>query len=207
VRPAVMPPSGPLPLPAPPSGPVQNPAAQQRQPGFPNLSNLPTMIADLESETDSGQAKTSLGGETVDPDHGATTPDRRSPLPPQHGGPPAQGAMAGYPVMSAEMSEQIARGADIFPSRPPNAPPQAAPVLPPPQLPQAPPMQHGMHDSGQQAAHLMSPVGQHYPQQVNWAEAAAMPARAIPPWLLGLLFVGAIGLALVITIVIAKIAR
>jgi hypothetical protein len=63
-----------------------------------------------------------------------------------------------------------------------------------------------MNDSGQQAAHLMSPVGQQYPQQVNWAEAAAMPAKAIPPWMLGLLFVGAIVGALLITIVIAKIA-
>lgn len=53
----------------------------------------------------------------------------------------------------------------------------------------------------------MSPVGPQYPQQVNWADAAAMPARAIPPWLLAMLFVGAIVGALVITIVIAKIAR
>lgn len=75
--------------------------------------------------------------------------------------------------------------------------PQASPQ-------QRPPMGH---DVGHQAAALMSPVGQQYPQQVNWADAAAMPARAIPPWLLAVLFVGAIVGALVITIVIAKIAR
>ena len=53
----------------------------------------------------------------------------------------------------------------------------------------------------------MSPVGQQYPQQVNWADAAAMPARAIPKWMLGVLFVGAIVAALILTMVIAKIAR
>jgi len=63
------------------------------------------------------------------------------------------------------------------------------------------------HDGGHPAAHLMSPVGQQYPQQVNWADAAAMPARAIPKWLLGALFVGAIVAALILTIIIAKIAR
>ena len=58
----------------------------------------------------------------------------------------------------------------------------------------------------QDAAHLMSPVGQQYPQQVNWADAAAMPARALPRWMLALVFVGAITAALIITIIIAKIA-
>jgi serine/threonine protein kinase len=213
VRPAIMPPSGPLPLPAPPTGPVAaGPQPPARPSGFPNLSNLPTMIADLdESTADPAQAKTSLGGRTVDPSHGRADPNgQTSP------------ASAGYPVMSAEMSATIARGGDLFPSRPPGAPPEPAPSVPPPSLPpqmqmpmpMAPPMQHPMHqmgghphDSAQQAAHLMSPVGQQYPQQVNWAEAAAMPARAIPPWMLALLFVGAILGALLITIVIAKIAR
>ncbi len=207
VRPAVMPPSGPLPLPAPPTGPVASGQPPSRPSGFPNLANLPTMIADLEESTgDPAQAKTALGGRTVDPDHGAQ---------------PAA-AVTGYPVMNAEMSAQIARGADIFPSRPPGAPPEPPPPVLQPTLPPQPQMQpgppvhhpmggqmhhpHGMNDSAQQAAHLMSPVGQQYPQHVNWADAAAMPAKAIPPWMLGLLFVGAILGALLITVVIAKIA-
>ena len=214
VRPAIMPPSGPLPLPAPPTGPVASGQGPPSRPsGFPNLSHLPTMVADLEENTaDPAQQKTSLGGRTVDPQHGSAQ---------GNGAQPAVAA-AGYPVMSAEMSAQIARGADIFPSRPPGAPPEppppiAQPALPPqPQMPMQNPMQHpmggqlhhphGMNDSAQQAAHLMSPVGQQYPQHVNWADAAAKPAKAIPPWMLGLLFVGAILGALLITIVIAKIA-
>lgn len=218
-KPAVMPPSGPLPLPAPPTGPV---ATGERRPttggGFPNFSHLPTMIADPEPEA--AQAKTALGGALVDPNTGG--PASQPTMQPQMMGnpgmqrPPGQqppAAMAGYPVMSAEMSEQIARGADIFPSRPPGAAPQAAPHIMQPTLPPMVPHQpHGQHMpqqtlQPQDAAHLMSPVGQQYPQQVNWAEAAAMPARALPPWMLALVFVGAITLALVITVIIAKIAR
>jgi hypothetical protein len=245
----IMPPSGPLPLPAPPSGPVVAPApapgpSRPSTPpaGFPNFSHLPTMIADPEPLTvdqpvDPAQARTELGGRIVDPNHGApngvspmankATQQRNVVQPP-----------AGYPVMNAEMSANIARGADLFPSQQPtrtsgaampiqappptnpppfgqqtNAPahqplrPQAQP-MPQQQYPQQqqPPQQQ--HDgSGQHAAQLMSPVGQQYPQQVNWAEAAAMPARAIPKWVLGALFVGAILAALLLTIVIAKIAH
>jgi len=56
------------------------------------------------------------------------------------------------------------------------------------------------------SANVMSPVGEQYPH-VDWAAAAARPAKAIPPWMLALLFVGALGLALTLTIVIAKIVR
>jgi hypothetical protein len=59
--------------------------------------------------------------------------------------------------------------------------------------------------NAQRAAELMSPVGQHYPAQVDWSAAAAAPARAVPPWLLGILFVAAIGVALALTIAIAKL--
>jgi hypothetical protein len=57
----------------------------------------------------------------------------------------------------------------------------------------------------QRAASLMSPVGEHYPAQVDWSAAAAAKARAVPPWLLALLFIGAIGVALALTIAIARI--
>ena len=242
----IMPPSGPLPLPAPPSGPVAAPVPAPTTPpaGFPNFSHLPTMVADPEPATidqpvDPAQARTELGGRIVDPNHGAH-PNGASPMankatqqrnvvqPP-----------AGYPVMNAEMSANIARGADIFPSQQPTRtsgaamPIQAPPPTNPPPFgqatqapqhqplrPQAQPMQYHQpqhpqqqhpqqqHDnSGHHAAQLMSPVGQQYPQQVNWADAASMPARAIPKWMLGALFVGAIVAALILTIVIAKIAR
>ena len=57
------------------------------------------------------------------------------------------------------------------------------------------------------AANLMSPVGDQYPQAIDWAAAAAQPAKAIPPWILAVLFVVALLVALGITIVIAKIVR
>jgi hypothetical protein len=95
----------------------------------------------------------------------------------------------------------------------PNTPPGLASSPSPrdgyPQLP------HGRdshpHVSGpealnaQRAAELMSPVGQYYPAQVDWSAAAAAPARAVPPWLLGILFVAALGVALALTIAIAKL--
>ena len=202
-----------------------------------------------------------------------------------------------YPVMSPEMSQQIARGADLFPSQPytggrgavpqPSQPqPSQRPTQPMPgsampgygstgpqgpatqlpglQLPspplqgmqgqgmQGPPIQgspiqgspmHGspmqgppmqgspMHgspmqgppmqgqgpqghaprplgpESGAMAVQLMSPVGSQFCQAVDWEAAAARPLRVLPGWLLGALFIGAIGLALTITIVIARLAR
>ena len=53
----------------------------------------------------------------------------------------------------------------------------------------------------------MSPVGQQYPEHVDWSAAAASRARAIPPWMLAVLFVGAIGIALALTIVVARLIR
>jgi serine/threonine-protein kinase len=59
----------------------------------------------------------------------------------------------------------------------------------------------------QRAANLMSPVGQQYPEQVDWGAAAASRARAVPPWLLAILFIAALGVALALTIAIAKLIR
>ena len=56
------------------------------------------------------------------------------------------------------------------------------------------------------AANLMSPVGPGFPQ-TDWAAAAAQPAKAMPPWMLAALFVGALFAALLITIIIAKIVH
>jgi hypothetical protein len=98
------------------------------------------------------------------------------PMPGMPAAPPS--APAGYPVMSAEMNAQIARGADLFPSMPRGPNPN-----------------------------LMSPVGAQYPQQVDWDEAAARPARALPAWIMVLLFLVAIGVALGVTILVAKALR
>jgi hypothetical protein len=53
----------------------------------------------------------------------------------------------------------------------------------------------------------MSPVGQQYPEQIDWAAAAASRARGVPTWFLIALFVGAIAVALILTIVFAKLIR
>jgi hypothetical protein len=50
-------------------------------------------------------------------------------------------------------------------------------------------------------------VGPPHPEHVPWGAAAASRVRTVPPWLLAILFVGALGVALLITIAIAKIAR
>jgi hypothetical protein len=89
-----------------------------------------------------------------------------------------------YPVMDSQMRGQMASGATVFPSTPGSGP----------------------HDP-QRALDVASPVGGQYGGKVDWAQAAALPARAIPPWMLGVIFVAAIGIALTITIIIAKLVR
>lgn len=69
-----------------------------------------------------------------------------------------------------------------------------------------PPPRDGSFDP-QRAAGMMSPVGQQYPESVDWNAMAARPARAVPPWMLAVLFVGAIGVALALTILIARLVR
>jgi serine/threonine protein kinase len=240
-QPQKMPPSGPLPLPAPPTGPMaQVPVGQQRPSAarFPNLSNLPTQIAqDGGPPVAPEHARTAINTEIVDPNHGA---------PQQHvngGGPRPSNLPSDYPVMNPEFSQQMMSG-NVYPSAPPGSrrpvnPPQAtaetaqstpyqAPmtaradaataqrasmnpdsgvVLLPgyAQQGQAPPGPQTLQPM--QAAHLMSPVGQQYPQQVDWDAAAAMPARALPTWMMIALFVAAIGVAALLTIIIAKIAH
>ena len=142
---------------------------------------------------------------------------------------PPSAMVIGYPVMNAQLSEQIATGATVFPSdsrTPPafladprgQAVPGSGPHAGQPGHPVPPVARSGPRilESGgqmpldgmadpQRAANLMSPVGEHYPGQVDWSAAAAAPARAVPPWLLALLFLAAIGVALAFTIVIAKL--
>ena len=62
----------------------------------------------------------------------------------------------------------------------------------------------GPQPNGQQAANLMSPVGEHYPQR-DWEAAAAAPARALTRIQLGLLFVAVVAGAITLTMIVARI--
>jgi serine/threonine protein kinase len=208
-----MPPSGPLPLPAPPTGPASmaptsapNVATQMvqldapvpanappqagppsRPSGFPNFSHLPTMIAE---DVPPDQAGTQLDQQAypATPPPGALSmpPNGARPMP---GSVPPQNLPTGYPVMNPQLSNAMQRSGDVFPSMGPGGPYQ----------------QQQIPDSGQ-LLHMASPVGAQYGQQVDWAQAAATPARAMPRWMLVMIFAGAILGALLITVIIAKIA-
>ncbi|MEJ7603056.1 MAG: serine/threonine-protein kinase [Kofleriaceae bacterium] len=199
-----MPPSGALPLPDPPK--LLSPLAPSLSPNvpsgrFPDLANLPTMVAadDVPELAETQLNSPPIVVDTVDA-LARTTMDMQSPsingapgmqgLPQQHPIlPPIQPQIQtdlSYPVMDKEMHRQIHSGATVFPGVTKRETPT------------------GAHDP-QHAANVASPVGQHYGEQVDWDAAAAAPARAIPPWMLGLLFLAAIAVALGITIAIAKL--
>jgi len=59
----------------------------------------------------------------------------------------------------------------------------------------------------QRAASLMSPGAPPYLGSAPWAAATFSRVRAAPPWLLAVLFVGALGIALALTIAIARMLR
>jgi serine/threonine-protein kinase len=130
--------------------------------------------------------------------HASSAPSfQQAPMPP------------GYPVMNAQMSEQIATGATVFPSEARGSHPSplaGAPALPAEgRLGPAPGFDATL--DSQRAANLMSPVGEQFSEHVDWGAAAASRIRAVPPWLLAILFVGTLGVALALTIVIAKLIR
>jgi hypothetical protein len=230
-----MPPSGPLPLPAPPTGRVNTPAAGARvitpagtpkvsSGKFPDLSNLPTMIAEPDETPPPGAspspelAPTAMAGDLVDPNRRSMQMEAQQP-PPNNGmpqqrtsgqmqpmdprpssqqiprqsmqqmQPPPSNLPMSYPVMDKAMSQEMRAGGSVFPSARRGGVPDSGP-----------------HDP-QRAADLASPVGAQYGGDVDWSQAAAMPARSIPPWMLGVIFVAAIGIALAITIIIAKLVR
>lgn len=112
-------------------------------------------------------------------------PNGARPMPPASV--PPQNLLTSYPVMNAQLSNAMQRGGDVFPG----APMQGAPYPPP---------------DGGHLMNMASPVGPHYGQQVDWAQAAAAPATAMPRWKLIAMFMGAILGALLITVIIAKIA-
>ena len=109
----------------------------------------------------------------------------QQPYPPQVTG-PYQPAMMSYPVLPGG---QRPYSSDLAPSQLPAA--QRSPYANAPFDPNV-------------AANMMSPVGEHYPQ-TDWQRMAGMQARALPKWALIALFVAALGGALILTLVIAKI--
>jgi eukaryotic-like serine/threonine-protein kinase len=212
-----MPPSGPLPLPPTPQPPASGPGTPKAGGKFPDYSALPTMIAEPEPETPPPPASpelapTAMANEILDPKRRSTQMEVPAQQPPQpsppngmpiarpagplqhdhpsqqlarqslsHMGPMPQARPSNlplsYPVMDKQLRGQMAAGATVFPS------------------------------DAQRAAELASPVGPGYGSDVDWQQAAAAPTRAIPKWMLGVIFVGALGIALAITIIIAKLVR
>jgi serine/threonine protein kinase len=177
------------PLPAPPTGPravIGKPSSGR----FPDLANMPTQMA---GEHQSELAPTAIG-KGVDPAIArqrtmAEMPAQQPPYgydqlrPPSM---PAAPVLHDYPVMPGG---QRPLSTDLAPSNLPSS--QRSPYANAPFDPQ-------------QAANLMSPVGEQYPQ-TDWERAAAMSARALPTWMLVALFGGALLGALLLTLVIAKI--
>ena len=108
----------------------------------------------------------------------------RPPTPPQVAPLPM-----GYPVVNRQMSQQMLQGATVYPSDFGSGPQPANPH---------------QYDPAH-AANFASPVGPGYMNDVDWAAAAAAPAKAIPPWKLAVIFAGALVAALLVTIIIAKI--
>jgi serine/threonine protein kinase len=91
----------------------------------------------------------------------------------------------GYPRMDTQMRDQMASGATVFPSGGGG----------------------GQHDS-HRPMDMGAPTGHSHPMSGEWPGGhAGMLGRAMPPWLLAVLFVGALGGALLITILIAHAVR
>ena len=184
--------NGVAPQPAPPT--VAGKAAR-----FPELANLPTMIAEPDPTPPPAQrpgshsmspelAPTALGRQPVDPGHADTAPPPFQQPPMQAPMPirPSQPLPDGYPVVVGGRPFS----SDLAPSDLPHR--MSRPSF---------------GGDASQAAAVLSPVGDQYRGQVDWAAAAARPAKAIPPWMLAMLFAGALFVALIVTIVIAKIIR
>jgi hypothetical protein len=136
--------------------------------------------SEVQAVLDAGRAPTAIAPAQQPPPGG--DPNVAMPPPgamPPGAMPPGQPHMHGYPVMAGgrPFSSDLAPS-DLRPSQ--------------------------RHFDPQHAANMMSPVGDHYPQ-MDWTSAAARPARAMPPWQLAVLFVGVVGAALLVTIIIAKL--
>jgi serine/threonine-protein kinase len=204
---------GPAPLPAPPTGPQKQISGRDSgRAKFPDAANVPTVIA--EDGVVEPQRST----------HPELAPTAAAvPIDPLHGIPPVgpysrtQDAVSQAQVNAALSAMDAQRKAATPTQPPPQGQPQGQPMHGYPVMPGGrpfssdlapsnPPHRHSGPFDPNAAANMMSPVGDHYPQ-TDWAAAAARPARALQPWQLALLFVGALGAALLVTIIIAKLAR
>ncbi|HEY0193567.1 MAG TPA: hypothetical protein VGC42_20765 [Kofleriaceae bacterium] len=209
---------------------MPEPDAVRSPPGrFPDAANRPTMLAIPEAEAlthapkipPSAQIPLSSGVIGGLPENARTQIAPLPVIPGIDGGMGDGAPPLGYPVMSAEMRSQIEIGATVFPG------------APQPQLAGPPMGMPGMHGHGgsqmgmsnmygqpqmgsgmyvqppmadpQRAANMMSPVGPQYGNRVDWTAAASAKIRVMPPWLLAILFIAALGLALTLTIVIARL--
>ncbi|NVB82717.1 MAG: protein kinase [Kofleriaceae bacterium] len=221
---------GPSPLPAPPTGPLRPSSAVPRA----EWPNQPTVVAaDAEKPRPELQATAIAGLDPRIAAHRQTQAEMAAQQPPSdayamraHNATQPEQAITGMPPsgpLSASMPSQMPPGP--MPSQIPSGPLSGAmqlmdyPVMPGGQrpfsadlAPSGPGPMTGPHrplyPSGPFDAHaaasLMSPVGEHYPQ-TDWERAAAQPAKALPPWMLAALFAAALGGALLLTFLIAKI--
>ncbi len=141
-------------------------------------------------------------------------PSPSQPPPMTRGGldgfpPPAPGGFGqpppGYPQMNSPMQTGNGYPPDPYGARP------SIPSLADTAARQVgdPGPQHGLGPlvGPQHGANLMSPVGPQYGQQVDWEQAAGVRTRALPTWVMIALFIGAIGLALTVTLVLARMMR
>jgi len=224
--------SGAAPLPAPPAAPkpARTPSGGVR---FPDAGQLPTVVAKdktpvpvkteaaykatmvhpaQRAQTSDVAGAPTMAAPPIDPNHGALpsmtlshverigsqsathdsvklTPAQLAQLDSPRANSPTQPPPSGmgespYPVVSGRPFST-----EVAPSRPSAA-----------NVPRTGPQQM----NGQQAANLMSPVGEHYPQR-DWEAAASAPARALTRVQLGLLFVAVVAGAITLTMIVAKI--
>jgi len=188
---------------------------------------LPTMIAEPEPDSDEADhAQTEIGGKLVDPRYPQANGNGRAPSTVQVSQSMQRPAVPPPPPVHNSATAPTAAlrplgGSGPQPQQMPNPTPQPMPVQMPPTftpsgMPAMPPpgVLHGSAPQPVQSgpfehidpAALASPVGDGYPM-VDWAAEAATPIRVVPPWMLALLFVGAIVVALGITMIIALIIR
>jgi hypothetical protein len=228
-------PSSAVPLPPPPPGMMAAGHAGMVSGKFPDPSNLPTMIAGPDPPVLGGPpARAGFAAPGMSVPHGTPPRPQSTSSPPQIGYPVMNAEMSAQIVSGASVFPGELRGSEPHGAPPP--PGAGMPgagmqsghdMLPGVQGGGMPGsgMPGGMHGAGmhgagmhgaysmpamfdpQRAAELMSPVGHQYPEHVDWAAMAARRARAVTTWRLAALFVGAIGVALLLTVLVARLIR
>jgi serine/threonine-protein kinase len=214
---------GPAPLPAPPTGPTKAVVSAKARQSFPDLPNLPTQMAPELSRARADTPRpenlpTAIGARTLDPAVASQRTQAEIPVqtppfaPVEQAGPQSSthyavgpGQSVGPPPGSVAASANPAAMLHDYPVMPGGQRPFSTDLAPSnlSSSPQRSPYANAPFEPGA-AASLMSPVGEHYPQ-TDWERAAAMSAKALPTWLLIVLFGGALVAALLLTLIIAKI--